>query len=658
MNSWLVAPMDSATARHWDVLAWLVLGLTFVAVLATFRDYGVAWDEQGEVAEGELLLKYYTSGLHDRSAFEFVNFRYYGGGFELPAALLARISPFGAYPTRHLLSALLGLIGLAATWRIARRLGGARAGTLAAALLALNPSWYGHTFINARDVPFAAGMSCCLLFSLRMLDEQPAVRWRVWLLFGLALGLTVSVRVGGLLALVYLVLAIGLRLGLLARAGAPGPALARDALRSATGLLTALLVAYAVMGALWPWALQSPLNPWRAFTMFSRFPFDGTVLFQGKLIPANALPASYLPALLALTQPELSLIGLAGAVVLGIVTLRRQPHVLLTRQGLRVALVAFSAVFPVLYFVVARPVAYNGMRHFLFVLPPITVLAALALERAWQMASAASARVAIGVALVVGLVVQLRALVTLHPEQYVYFNSLAGGTRGAQGRYELDYWGTSLAEAAHRLTGELARRGEQPRPGQPPFKVYVCGNVWSAALFFPAWLTPTERSDQADFMVGIAQFYCQTPADSRRIVAVERAGALLSFADDLRGRAAARSAALHHSQQKQGAEHFVPTELGARGDFAHGRPRGRLLLEGSCRVDHALQVGLRTATRTGGDLAPVDFELQEDRLDLLGRHAERTERVADLVQADLRGVLGQQAIDHGLQRGAKGHGRR
>ncbi|HEY2736368.1 MAG TPA: glycosyltransferase family 39 protein, partial [Polyangiales bacterium] len=185
-----------------DALAWLVLGGVLACVLASFRSYGLAWDGQGETVFGTLLLKYYTSFFRDHSAFEFVNFRYYGGGFELPAAILARISPFGQYETRHLFGGLLGLIGLGATWRIARRLGGPRAGALAALLLGLNPGWYGHGLINARDVPFGSGMALCLWLTLQMLDELPEIRWRTRVLFGIALGWTISVRVGGVLALV------------------------------------------------------------------------------------------------------------------------------------------------------------------------------------------------------------------------------------------------------------------------------------------------------------------------------------------------------------------------------------------------------------------------------------------------------------------------
>ncbi len=44
------------------------------------------------------------------------------------AALLAKILPFDLFETRRLAGAAVGIIGLAVTWRIARRIGGPLAG--------------------------------------------------------------------------------------------------------------------------------------------------------------------------------------------------------------------------------------------------------------------------------------------------------------------------------------------------------------------------------------------------------------------------------------------------------------------------------------------------------------------------------------------------
>ena len=38
-------------------------------------------------------------------------------------------------------------------------------------------------------------------------------------------------------------------------------------------------------------------------------------------------------------------------------------------------------------------------------------------------------------------------MVRTHPYQNLYFNALIGGLRGAEGKFDLDYWGLSIREA-------------------------------------------------------------------------------------------------------------------------------------------------------------------------------------------------------------------
>ena len=51
-------------------------------------------------------------------------------------------------------------------------------------------------------------------------------------------------------------------------------------------------------------------------------------------------------------------------------------------------------------------------------------------------------------------------LVTLHPYQYIYYNSLVGGVQGAFRRYEMDYWGTSY-RAAIEYVNQVAPPGSR-----------------------------------------------------------------------------------------------------------------------------------------------------------------------------------------------------
>ncbi len=67
----------------------------------TFRDYGLGWDDYTHSQYGDLLLKLYGSGFADTRALSFVNLYKYGGGFDMAAALAAKVLPFGLFETRR-----------------------------------------------------------------------------------------------------------------------------------------------------------------------------------------------------------------------------------------------------------------------------------------------------------------------------------------------------------------------------------------------------------------------------------------------------------------------------------------------------------------------------------------------------------------------------
>ena len=555
----------SRTDRAWDAAAWVVLGLVLAIVCATFRQYGVAWDEQGETVYGSMLIDYYRSGFRDQSAFNFVNFRYYGGGFELPAALLARVLPLSEYETRHLLGALIGVVGLIATFRLGRRLFGARAGFVGMLFLLLNPTWYGNIFNNARDVPFATGITLCLLLTVHMLEQMPRISIKSALWFGLLFGWTTSVRVGGVLALLFLLAPLALWIVMRLRVqGYDRQLLNADLLHVGKRLTLLCAVAYAVIAVFWPWALQSPLNPIEALTMFSRFPFDANVLFDGQLIPAKSLPASYLPTMLAIKSPELVVVAVLFSALLGAYALWKSPLSAAAQRmaSVRVWAVVIAAVFPILYFLIARPVAYNGMRHFLFVLPSMSVLGAYGADRLFALLPLNLLRVGYGLALSACALMQLQIFTELFPNEYVYYNSWAGGLQGAQQRYELDYWGMSLQEATERFVQTLESSGTQPLPNDPPYYVYVCGNVWSASLSFPSWLKPVPRIEEADYVIAIQDFFCKSPPGSQRVLDVTRDDTVLSYVDSIRpgDRSRSRNRLAIHSRPtaKQNAGVTVP----------------------------------------------------------------------------------------------------
>src|SRR5262249_6603752 len=105
-------------------------------------------------------------------------------------------------------------------------------------------------------------------------------------------------------------------------------------------------------------------------------------LFDGALVSVPDMPWSYLPTLFALQLPEVML-GLTIAGVITSFTMLAHPDIPGRRKTVLLML-ALAATLPLLIAIVKRPALYNGIRHFIFVIPPMAVLGGLAFE--WAMA--------------------------------------------------------------------------------------------------------------------------------------------------------------------------------------------------------------------------------------------------------------------------------
>jgi hypothetical protein len=328
-----------------DRLAVFVLAIVAIIAAQTFRDYGLGWDDYTHSQYGELLLKLYGSGFTDDRALTFVNLYKYGGGFDMAAALAAKVLPFGLFETRRLVGAAIGIIGLLATWRIGRRLGGPVAGLTALVLLATCPLYYGHMFMNAKDAPFAAAMAVLLLGLVRAFDEYPKPGVRTVALVGVGLGLAFGSRIlAGIAAPTALVALLVIVIGEVQASG-----LRKAATRLGEFiwcLLPALALGYLIMGLLWPWSIVSPLNPLHAAEYFDTF-FEKPwrELFAGQLIPVTEMPVRYLPQLFVLKLPEIMIaLGLAGAI--GALVAATRPDLPPPRRA-NFLFVVLAAFFPV-----------------------------------------------------------------------------------------------------------------------------------------------------------------------------------------------------------------------------------------------------------------------------------------------------------------------
>jgi hypothetical protein len=528
-------PLRRSMEQTCDDLAYLTLAVVTLIAGLTFHDYGLGWDDYTHAEYAELLLKMFASGFKDTHALTFANLYMYGGGFDVVASLLHKIVPFELFETRRLLGAIVGIIGLAVTWRLARRVAGPVAGLAALLLLALCPLFYGHMFMNPKDAPFAVAMAVLLLGLVRLAQEYPAPSPHTILIVGLGAGLSLGSRVLGGLALVYAVIAfIPIWRTDIAEHGwsTAGFRFARVCYM----LLPGLVLGYLIMGLMWPWSVIEPGNPFRAVTYFSHF-FEKPwkELFDGAIVSVPDMPWSYLPTLFALQLPEiflaLCLIGLATALIAVIKPLTDP------KKKTVLALIALAAFLPLAIAMVKRPALYNGVRHFIFVIPPMAVLGGIAFARIvdWLKRNdpGRAPQFAMIAVFVVGLALPLVQMVRLHPYQYTHFNYLAGTVRKADDLFMLDYWGLAFKQASEGLHDFVEEHDEHPPKGRK-WKVAVCGPQRPAQVALGPDYTIGWDSHAADFAMTLSEFYCKG-LNAPVIAEIKRDDVVFARVYDIRG---------------------------------------------------------------------------------------------------------------------------
>ena len=526
-------PLRRSIEQTCDELVVVLLAIISVVALLTFKDYGLGWDDYTHAEYADLLLRLYGSGFKDAHALTFANLYMYGGGFDMAAALLDKILPFDLFETRRLLGAIVGVLGIAVSWRVARRIAGPFAGLATVIILGLCPIFYGQVFMNPKDAPFAVAMMVLILGLVRLAQEYPSPSAHTILIIGLGAGFSIGTRILGGLALIYAV--IGFVPIWVADARARG---ARAALHHMAHvcyvLLPGLLLGYLVMGLVWPWSIIEFDNPIHALTYFSAF-FEKPwkELFDGALVSVPDMPWNYLPTLFALKMPEvmIALLGVGLAVAIAAQVQRETP----ASRKTALAMLALAAMLPLTIAMVKRPALYNGIRHFTFVLPPMAVLAGVGLswiiDRVRHYGSAPL--LAVNALFAMALMLPLIEMIRLHPYQYTYFNHVAGTVRAADALYMLDYWGLAFKQASVELREKLEDRQEVPLGGRR-WKVAVCGPQRPAQVALGPSFAIGWDSQAADFAMTLGEFYCKG-LNAPVLVEIKRDDVVFARVYDIRG---------------------------------------------------------------------------------------------------------------------------
>lgn len=522
------------SARNaFDLASCAALAALIAVAIWTFQDYAISNDEGVQHQYGELIVAYYKSGFTDQSLFKLDNLYLYGGLFDIAALGLAQILPVDQYELRHLLCALIGIGGIAAAAATARLIAGPRAAFFAIVALALCGSWYGGMYNHTKGIPLASFMAGAMYFLIRATRDLPTPRMRDVIGFGVMTGAALGIKSLGLLLVGYAGLAVLMNL--------PRPVIGhwqqrtRFAMRSALWFLPALVIAYIIMIAAWPWAALSPLNPVRGLLTFGEFHYHIRTILFGKVYEMADVPRAYVPTYIAIRLPLLTL-G-ATLLTLALIVLPARVGGIGGTRRRELGLIAFAAIFPVACQVVTEGPALDGCRHFLFVFPPIAVLAGAGLSTSIGALARLHRNVVIVWLAVLATCFTWTAgkLYHLHPYEYLYYNQLVGGLEGASRRFVTDYWVNIMPEAVEELH-EFLDRTEPETAQTNVYRVAVCGERVSYEEYARPNLQWIRMYDWrlADFYIAPTHMNCDRNLAGKVVAKIERMGVTIGVVKDRR----------------------------------------------------------------------------------------------------------------------------
>jgi tetratricopeptide (TPR) repeat protein len=445
---------DGACSHYEKHAFWLVAVVVLAALVVVAPQVGINADE-GEIdgTHGKYCLAYYADG--DTS---FANYpaagvmqalqpeesiylfqKYFGVGFEILPAIALRylgLPPQWEFEFRHILCALLGWLLMLCTGLIGRELGGYKLGLLTLIAMACTPTIFGWSVQDAKDTPFAAGFALALLGMLRIFGTFPKIKPIDAAAAAAGIGMAVSIRIGGLMLLLYA--AAGLLLWLLFNAKRVRMA----AIYPSILLGMAVCLAGALLGlCFYPnfFYAGAVRHISEALSFVHNHPLNVLMTWDGRFISSNALPPYYLWKAYALTLPPFALLGLALAAF-------NCKRIFSGYSRFKVWLLLFCAAFPIAYLLLTKSPIYQGWKHTMFAYSaaaPFIALGYYECARRWRpkrMLWLHLWRIAPALCLLPTVV----WLVQNNKYGYAYYNFMAGNVHG---RYDQDHLFTAVSRS-------------------------------------------------------------------------------------------------------------------------------------------------------------------------------------------------------------------
>ncbi len=459
--------------------------------ISSYGDYGISFDEKvetemvlwhlqsigsdGDFREIPFDLEFYGTFFNGISMLFFMALESLRTSFPPVASLLDQgLRSESIYLNKHLFTFLFSSLTYLGVSLCIKDLLNWKLAPVGILFLALTPRFWGHSFFNPKDIPFAALFILVSYFGAQWIaqivksiySENLNIKQDYKLLFGAVFfgviaGLLSCIRIGGFIVIGFSLITI---MGVLTvnrlQSNDDLSKIPQEPLASFLNPKTfiSLIVLGFVVVITWfvivigltPAAWSNPLG-WllAAINYMANHSWPGRTLTLGMALPAQP-PWFYLPVWFGVTVPLMTL-------TFSVIGLWESWTQFTSQQIKNQSLIAWLTlqcfVFPIIV-VLKKTTIYDAERQFLFVIPALIVFAVIGFNKLLNVINSRAWYVACITLTIVVYSTVMADMKSLHPYEQIYFNSLARIV-GIDRKFETDYWITSGREAMYWI-GEQA----------------------------------------------------------------------------------------------------------------------------------------------------------------------------------------------------------
>ena len=442
--------------NHNTILIFVIPSILILIGFAVYRDYGVSLDEEISRNNGLVSIKYICDLLFPVYADnleliknvpelnEYGFDKIYGPIFDILLIaiieILLEIKNFSeVYYYRHLANHYLFIISVICFYFLCLNIFKNKLYSFfGATILYTSPRIFADSFYNNKDLVFLSFFIFLIYFSIRFIKKSNyynAFLLSIFAAFAMHMRI-VAIYVGFLIALFFVV-----------------ELLMKNKFnqKKINTLVFFFFLQFIFLYLIWPFLWENPINNFLYILKTStEFAWDVNVFYLGDFYKPRFLPWHYFIVCFFATTPLLISILITGGLIHLILRFfKRLVNIdnnnsykdIWRGEEEKIFLFLFFVIFIPIFLNFVHPTIYNSWRHLFFLYPPLILISIYFIKTIVIKFGKRRILFYINGILAIILLNNIYNLVTLHPFQYVYFNSIF--EKKANKLFEIDYWGLS-----------------------------------------------------------------------------------------------------------------------------------------------------------------------------------------------------------------------